>query len=680
MNRIEKWASMNWRASCLLFTAAVLAGGAMAQNPQQARDLAERSLEELMNIEVTLVSKKEEKLFQTAAAIFVITQEEIRRSGLTSIPELLRMVPGLSVARIDGNKWAITSRGFNGRFANKMLVMIDGRSVYTPLFSGVFWEVQDLILDDVERIEIIRGPGATMWGANAVNGVINIITKHTRNTEGGLLIAGAGSEELGFTAMRYGGRIGEKASYRIYGKYFNRDRSVDFSGRPVPDRWDAVRGGFRVDWQASKKDEVAFHGDLYGGDAGQRIRLFSAAPPFARIADDRIDFSGGNAVARWRRTNSNRSDLTVQVYYDRTSRRESYFGEDRDTFNFDLQHHAAVGGRQDWVWGLGYRVTADRLADRLSSTFIPSQRTVNLFSAFLQDEIRLVPGRARLTLGSKFEHNDYTGFEIQPNVRFLWTPSERQTVWAAVSRAVRTPSRIEDDIRTPYQVLPSPGPVPNVVTVFGDRGFRSEVQFSYEVGYRIQPAGNLSFDLATFYNTYRRLRSASPGAPYFAPVPPPPRVVIPVILGNRLLGESYGAELSSNWNVTTHWKLSAGYTFLRVQLHVYPESRGQLLPDVENEEGNSPRHQAQLRSFLKLRRGLELDTSIYRVGRLTDGAIPGYTRVDARLGWQVAESLELSLGMQNLLDPRHPEFGTQQLGETPTQVERSLYGKLTWRF
>ncbi|MDX2032043.1 MAG: TonB-dependent receptor [Blastocatellia bacterium] len=680
MNQGERWWKRGVGLVSAWLAAMALAGGAGAQSPQPARDLAETSLEELMNIEVTSVSKKEEKLFQTAAAIYVITQEDIRRSGLTSLPELLRMVPGLSVARIDGNKWAISSRGFNSRFANKMLVMIDGRSVYTPLFSGVFWEVQDLILDDVERIEIIRGPGATLWGANAVNGVINIITKHTKNTEGGLLIAGAGSEELGFGAARYGGRMGERANYRIYAKYFNRDRSVDFSRRPAPDRSDAVRGGFRVDWQATKKDEVSFHGDLYDGDGGQRISLFSTAPPFARMVDDRIEVSGGNAVARWRRLNSSRSDSSIQVYYDRTKREEAYFGERRDTFNFDFQHHMAVGRRQDMIWGLGYRVTADSLADLLSSTFVPNRRTVHLFNAFFQDEVTLVPGRARLTLGSKFEHNDYTGFEVQPNVRFLLTPSERQTIWAAVSRAVRTPSRIEDDIRAPYQVLPGTGPLPNVVTVFGDRRFRSEVQFSYEVGYRIQPTGNLSLDLATFYSTYRRLRSASAGAPYFAGEPAPPRVVIPLVLGNRMLGESYGAELSSNWNVTTHWKLSAGYTFLRVQLTPYPESRGQLPPDSENEEGNSPQHQAQLRSYLKLPRGLEFDAAIYRVGGLRTGAIPAYTRLDARFGWRATESLELSVGLQNLLDPRHPEFGLQQLGETPTQVERSLYGKVTWRF
>ena len=676
MSEWKRWS----RAGAALLMAAMFCAAAMGQGVPAARDLTETSLEELMNIEVTSVSKKEERLFQTAAAIYVITQEEIRRSGLTSIPELLRMAPGLSVARIDGNKWAISARGFNGRFANKMLVMIDGRSVYSPLFSGVYWEVQDLVLDDVERIEIIRGPGATLWGANAVTGVINIITKHTKSTMGGLLVAGAGSEELGFGAMRYGGKLGERAGYRIYAKYFNRDRSVDFARQPAPDRWDALRGGFRIDWQRSQKDEVTLQGDIYGGDAGQRIALFAAAPPFARVIDERIEMSGGNAVARWRRINSDRSDWTVQLYYDRTKREEAYIGEGRDTFNLDFQHHAAVARRHDVIWGLGYRVTADDLADRLSASFTPRQRTINVVNAFAQDEIQLMPKRARLTIGSKFERNDYTGFELQPNVRFLLTPGERQTLWAAVSRSVRIPSRIEDDIYAPYQVLPGAGPLPNVVTVLGNRNFRSEVQFSYELGYRAQPTGNVSLDLATFYSSHYRLRSASLGAPFFSPTPAPPRAVIPLTLTNEIRGESYGAELASNWNVTHAWKLSAGYTFLRLHLRRYPGSVDALPPDAEDEEKNSPRHQAQVRSYLRLPRGLELDTAIYRVGRLARASIPGYTRVDARFGWRATETFELSLGLQNLLDPRHPEFGLTQLGEIPTQVERSLYGKLTWRF
>jgi len=664
------------RAAVCALCLTALATAGWAQKPDT--DLTTASLEDLMDIQVTSVSKKEEQLFQTAAAIYVITQEDIRRSGLTSIPELLRMVPGLSVARIDGNKWAISARGFSSRFANKLLVLIDGRSVYTPLFSGVFWETQDLVLEDVERIEVIRGPGATLWGANAVNGVINIITKHTKDSQGGLLTVGTGTEEQGFGSLRFGGKLGEKAYYRLYAKYFNRGKSVDFSGHPAADRWDALRGGFRIDWQASAKDSLTLQGDIYNGDAGQTIALISAFPPFTRTVEDHINLAGGNVNVRWNRTNSARSDLALQLSYDRTKREEAYLGEGRNSFNFDFQNHLALGRRQDMVWGFGYRVTSDHLADRRSVSFNPDRRTDNLFSGFWQDEFLLAPKRLRLTLGSKVEHNNYTGFEVQPNVRLLWTPSDRQTIWTAVSRAVRTPSRIEDDIQSPYQVFPGADGIPNVVTVFGNRDFKSETLVAFELGYRVRPANQLSLDIATFYNSYRHLRTAIPGTPFFAATPFPPRVVIPLILNNKLLGESYGTGITANWNVMNNWKLSSGYTFLRVQLHAYP---GSTLPIIaEDEEGTSPKYQIQIHSYLTLPHNLELDTALYRVGRLFTGSIPGYTRLDIRLGWRLTESLDLSIGMQNLLDRRHPEFGVTNLGETLTQSERGVYGKLTWRF
>jgi len=657
---------------CILW----MASSALAQKPNT--DLTATSLEDLMDIEVTSVSKKEEKLFQTAAAIYVITQEDIRRSGLTSIPELLRMVPGLSVARIDGNKWAISARGFNSRFANKLLVLIDGRSVYSPLFSGVYWETQDLLLEDVERIEVIRGTGATLWGANAVNGVINIITKQAKDTQGGLLTAGIGTEEQGFGSLRFGDKLGENSYYRFYAKYFNRGKSVDFSGLPAADRWDALRGGLRIDWQASQKDSLTLQADIYNGDAGQRIALFHTLPPFTRTIEDRVNFAGGNVNARWKRTSSDRSDMAIQLYYDRTKREEAYFGEGRDTFNIEFQNHLALGKRHDMIWGLGYRVTSDHLANRPTISFTPNKRTDNLFSGFWQHEILLAPERLRLTLGSKVEHNNYTGFEAQPNLLLLWTPGDRQTVWTSVSRAVRTPARIEDDLQSPYQVLPGAGGIPNVVTIFGNRAFRSETLVAFELGYRVRPANNLSLDISTFYNSYRRLRSGVPGVPFFAAAPFPPRVVIPLILGNRLQGESYGAEATGNWNIRSNWKVTAGYSFLRLQLHPYP---GTPLPaDAENEEGNSPRHQAQIHSYLTLPHNLELDTALYRVSRLNTGAIAGYTRFDARLGWRLTESLDLSIGLQNLLAPRRPEFGQTNLGETLTQSERGIYGKLTWRF
>lgn len=641
-------------------------------------DLATATLEDLMDIDVTSASKKEEKLFQTAAAIYVITQEDIRRSGLTSIPELLRMAPGLSVAQIDGNKWAITSRGFNNRYANKLLVMIDGRSVYSPLFSGVNWVNQDLMLEDVERIEIIRGPGATMWGANAVNGVISITTKHTKDTRGGLLTVAGGSAERGFGSLRFGGGLGKSAYYRFFAKYFDRGESVDFSGRPVNDRWDGLRGGFRIDWQRTEKDSVTLQGDIYDGQADQRTTLFIPLPPYTQTINDRVKFAEGNINAYWKRISSDRSDMAIQLDYDRTKREEAPVGEGRGTFNAEFQHHLAAGKRQDIIWGLGYRVTSDHLTDRPSISFNPRKRTSNLFSGFWQNEFKLAPKRLRLTLGSKFEHNNYTGFEVQPNIRVLWTPSDRHTTWAAVSRAVRTPARIEDDIHSTYQVLPEADGLPYVFTVFGNRDIKSEILIAYELGYRARPGNDLSLDIATFYNSYRRLSTTIVGAPYLSSDPFPPRVVIPLSFSNQLRGESYGAEFVANWNVWSRWKLNGGYTFLRLQLH--PNAGSSLPPTAESGEGNSPRHQIQLHSQLRLPHNLEFDAALYRVSRLFTGSIPTYTRLDARLGWRLNDFIDLSLGLQNLLDPRHPEFGETFFSDTPTQRKRSVYGKLTWRF
>jgi iron complex outermembrane recepter protein len=318
-------------------------------------DLTAASLEDLMNIEVTSVSKREEKLFETAAAIYVITQEDIRRSGATSIPELLRMVPGLNVARIDANKWAISARGFNGQFANKMLVLIDGRSVYTPLFSGVYWDVQDTLLADIERIEVIRGPGATLWGANAVNGVINIITKSAKETQGGLLTVGGGSEETGLGSLRYGGPLGKAAHYRIYTKYFNRTDQVDGLGRSTTGQWAIHRGGFRLDWQASRRDAVTFQGDLYHGSISQQAILPRLSPPFTVAVNDPADVGGLNLLTRWSRSASSKSDFTLQFYYDRTQRFDQVVDETRNTYDLDLQHHLAAGRRHDLVGGLGLR-------------------------------------------------------------------------------------------------------------------------------------------------------------------------------------------------------------------------------------------------------------------------------------------------------------------------------------
>ncbi|MCK5229802.1 MAG: TonB-dependent receptor, partial [Desulfobulbaceae bacterium] len=462
IQRSISWSIFRITMSTALVTIMLLCsmtGGAKAAEIVPT-DMTELSLEELMNIEITSVSKKPEKLADAAAAVFVVTREDIRRSGVTSIPEALRMAPGINVARIDSNKWAVTSRGFNGRFANKLLVLIDGRSVYTPSFSGVHWEVIDIFLEDVDRIEVIRGPGATLWGANAVNGVINIITKHAADTQGGLIAMGAGTEERGFGGVRYGTDMGETTYGRFYAKGFKRDEFVhNTTGDDAGDDWDMLRGGFRLDSLLYDRDSVTVQGDIYQGNMNQTLHLPTVSGPFFnKIVEDKAEVEGWNLLTRWQHTLSPTSDFTLQVYYDRTNRDEFVYGEIRDTFDIDLQHQFAAYKRHEVIWGLGYRYTHDDFSDSEILRLDPDSRSDELFSAFVQDKITLMEDCLWLTIGSKFEHNDYTGYEIQPNARLFWAPHTDHKVWASVGRAVRTPSRMEDDIWFINTTFPSIDP------------------------------------------------------------------------------------------------------------------------------------------------------------------------------------------------------------------------------
>jgi len=676
------------RAMVIAFTVTVIiTGSVLAQEKkagQQPSDLTNLSLDELMNVEVTSVSKKEEKLFQTAAAVYVITSEDIRRSGLTSIPDLLRMAPGLDVARIDGTKWAISARGFNGRFANKLLVLIDGRSIYSPETSGVYWEVQDLPLEDVERIEVIRGPGGTLWGANAVNGVINIITKHAQETQGGMVIAGGGTEERGFGGIRYGAKIGEKAFYRIYGKYFNRTGLVDALGGEANDGHEAARGGGRVDWQVTDRDRITIEGDISHSNIRETPLAVSPASPFAPHINRPGDFFGGNLLGRWSRALSERSDMALQVYYDRFSRDIFDLPERLDTFDADFQHRVAIGKRHNLVWGLGYRFVKHE-TDSSSVTAVqynPKGESSRLLSVFAQDEITLVKDRLRVVLGTKLEHfkeaeQSESTFAAQPSVRLSWTPQERQTVWGAISRSIRTRARNDTDLRVNLAAFPGPNGTPNILALFGNDNFKSETVLACEAGYRIQPNSKLSLDIATFYNFYDRLKTLEPGIPFFEPDPQPAHVVIPLVFSNLMRGDSYGAETSLNLNVTGGWRLAGSYSFLRMQLHRYSQSRDTL---AEAAEGSNPQHQFQLHSYLRLPRNFELDASLYHVSRLVSAQVPRYTRLDVRLGWQIVEGLEISVAGQNLLDGRHQEFGGNGVGVLASQVKRSAYGSFTWRF
>ncbi|MDY6989878.1 MAG: TonB-dependent receptor [Thermodesulfobacteriota bacterium] len=647
---------------------------------EQTPDFAEMTLEELMDIEITSVSKRPQRLSGAAAAVFVITQEDIRRSGATTIPEALRMVPGLQVAKIDAKTWAVTSRGFNGRLANKLLVLMDGRTVYTPTFSGVHWDMQDTMLEDVDRIEVIRGPGATLWGANAVNGVINIMTKEAKDTQGGLVSVGAGTEERGFGGLRYGGKLGDDAYYRIYAKYFERDGGVDSSGHDTADDWDAGRAGFRVDWQGDGPDAFTFQGDVSEENCSKTATTLMLTPPFASTAHKDYEVTAANLLSRWTRTQSDTSDMALQLYYDYIDRETTRVHIPRRTVEVDFQHRFGLTRGQEIVWGLGYRFTSDDSDATFSATMSPESRDDHLFSAFFQDEMALIEDRLYLTLGSKLEHNDYTGFEVQPNVRVLWTPKQGHSVWAAVSRAVRTPSRSEEDARLNSKVLPPdalfPGSPVAVSSFFGSRDFKSEVLMAYEIGYRTFPTKRLSLDIAAFFNDYDNLRSGKQGEMFAEATPSPEHLVIPVTADNRMEAQTYGVEVAAQLELLPWWRLRGAYTYLEIEQEI-DDNTAVLLEDPE---GQSPRHQFSLRSSMELLRDLDLDLWLRYVDDLPGQDVDSYTTLDARLAWRPRKDLEVSLVGQNLLDKHHPEFTMEIVESLPIEAERSVYGKITWQF
>ena len=664
------------------FLAVVVAATTVAQTSRNVPDVTAMSMEDLMNMNVTSVSKRTQKVADAAAAIFVITQEDIRRSGATSIPEALRMAPGLQVARIDENKWAIGSRGFNGRFDNKLLVLIDGRSVYTPLFSGVYWNVQDVMLEDVDRIEVIRGPGATLWGANAVDGVINVITKKAKSTQSTVVTAGAGTEERAAGGVRYGSKLGDNTYYRAYAKYFDWGPSAYPSGMTAHDGWDALRGGFRADWTPTGANSLTLQGDMYRSRFDETLTVASLSPPYANTFPNDGKYSGGNLLGRWNHT-SERSSMSLQMYYDNTTITDhSLFGDHQNIFDIDFQHGFHAGDSQQFVWGFGYRSIRDKNDPSFTVSLQPNQVTLNQFSTFLQDEISLLDNRVQITLGSKFERNEFTGFEIEPNARLLWTVTPNQSIWTAVSRAVRTPALTEEGLRLNQAVIPpgtpsNPAPLPVVLAVIGSHQFNSEDLLAYELGYRVQATSNLSLDLATFYNSYSGLRTAEPGTPFVEPPQAPTDIVIPFVAANKMSGGTYGLELFADWKVVPKWRLAGSYSYLQMNIHKNSDS---LDPIPDNPNGSSPRHQWYLRSSVDLPKHFEQDTTLRFVDHLPSLNLPNYYSLDAHLGWRPVTSLELSIGGQNLLNNWHLEFLPDFVLTSPTAVKRSIFGSITVKF
>jgi iron complex outermembrane recepter protein len=639
--RLELWATI----TILVALSSAVMAQTVAQLASDIEALKKVSFEELFNLEITTVSRRPERLVDAASAIQVISAEEIRRSGASSLPEALRLATNLQVAQIDSSQWAISARGFQSNQSNKLLVLIDGRSVYTPLFSGVFWDAQNVMLEDVDRIEVISGPGGTLWGANAVNGVINVITKSARDTQGVLLSGGAGSFLKGFGNARYGGKIGDDWYFRGYGMGFGRGNTVRPSGRDSDDRWSMGQGGFRADWAPLNGASAMVQGNFYDSQAAQ-------VAPGDRNAD------GQNLIGRWAQPLPGGSDLNVQMYWDRTRRQiPNSITEVLNIYDIEFDHRFALGERHKFVWGGGYRFMHDDVTNPRTFAFLPARRDLHLYSGFLQDQITLLRDRLFLTLGSKFEHNSFSGFEFQPSMRLAWHAAPAQTIWTAVSRAVRTPSRIDSETFIPA--------TPPFSLVGSGSKYESEVVIAYELGYRAELAERLTLSISGFYNDYDKIRAVQPVSGS-----PGQRTVL-----NPLEADTYGVEFSLVWQATNWWRLRGGYTYF--DKHVDLGNSGD--PNNGRGEGNDPHHQFLLHSMINLPADLEFDSVLRYVDNLNQRGplVPSYVSLDLRLGWQPMPNWEFAIVGQNLLDRRHPEFGA---AATRQEIPRSVYGKATWKF
>ncbi len=637
---------------------------------EDVEELSDFSLEDLLDMEVTSVSKSAQPLSKAASAIFVVTQDDIQRAGARSIPEALRLVPGIEVAQINRHRWAITSRGFNSVFASKMLVLMDGRTMYTPLFSGTFWNQQSTPVENIERIEVIRGPGATLWGANAVNGIINIITKKAKDALGGRAKVVLGSNNIeGYSS--YGTALGEDAHLRVYGQWFDRDDFVNAQNNDTNADWDLGQIGFRLDVDLSSRDTLTVQGDAYDGRAEQTIDIFNPnSPTLASVLNDTIDIAGANMIARWNRKISEEQDFTLQIYVDRTERTDGLFKDVRNTYDLEFQHRFQLGDSHNFIWGVGYRYISDDLEGGAQLFASPDARRYQIFNAFLQDEITLVDDELKLIIGSKVSHNDFSGFEVQPSIKMIWTPAPEHTVWVSASRAVETPSRALQDLTinlSPVNI----GGSPVIPAVIPSRFTKSTELLAFELGYRIRPADNLSFDLALFYNDYERIATTdlrglniSGGLPF-----------LESIRDNKAKGRSYGLELSSEWRPLKDLRVSASYSFIAIDI----KSVGSTDPNFDGAEDSSPSHRIVFRANWDITSDLEFNTTVYWTDKIRRFDIPNYLRLDLQLRWRVLDNLELAIGVRNLLDDRHPEF-SDTFGRRGSEVERTAYFWMDFTF
>jgi iron complex outermembrane receptor protein len=629
MNRLRDMAGI------LFMCAAAPVGAADAG----ARGLSDLSLEDLGRIEVTSVSGRAERLSDAPASIYVITNEDIRRSGANSLPEALRLAPNLQVARVDGGTYAISARGFNNAIANKLLVLIDGRTVYAPYYSGVQWDQQNVMLEDVERIEVISGPGATLWGANAVNGVINVITRSAQDTRGALAVASGGNRGSQ-GALRFGGEFAG-GSLRAYAKTSVEQNTKTAAGAAVPDGWRRTQAGFRFDWTGDA-DGLTVQGDAYKGTSEHR----GALGPFELRP---IEASGANLLARWTRKLAGGSNIELQAYYDHTNRDDALqYRPEVSVADLQFKHGIPLDGHKV-LWGAGYRHANDYIQPGVLFGFVPQRASQSWRNVFLQDEIQLERNVA-LTLGAKIESNDYTGWEFLPSMRLAWKVSDQTLVWGAVSRAVRAPARLDRDIR-----LPAAPPF----IIAGGPDFVSEVAKVFELGMRGQPSATLSYSATLFHHDWANLRSGQN----------PPNAQVQ----NNISGPTYGAEAWSAWQATRDWRLTGGLTTLRKDL---THRTGATDPTGIANLGNDPDYTWMLRSQYNLAADWEFDVGLRRVSSLPAPFVPSYNAVDARLGWRATRALDLSLIFQNALDPEHAEFNA---APGRSEIARSVFLRATWR-
>jgi iron complex outermembrane receptor protein len=638
-----------------------------------------------MDVVVTSVNKRPQKLHEAASAIYVLTNEDIRRSGAVNIMEALRMVPGVLVSKINQNRYAVSVRGFNRRFSDKLLVLIDGRTVYSPSDSGVFWIGQDTVLEDIDRIEVIRGPGAALWGSNAVAGVINITTKSANETQGVMLAGGAGTEERGFGTLRYGGKLGENFSYRVYGKYKDRDAGKNVDGSNAFDDKQMGQGGFRSDWQVTPKDHLTMQGDYYSLESQMDFKS-----TFVSITQGNVPFKGANIqrganfLSRWTREMEDSSSFMFQVYYDRLERESQLpFDNTHDQVDFEFQHNLLLGERQKFSWGLNYRFVHFNFMET-NVVKGPLEEDTNLYGFFVHDEISIIPDRWNVIIGSKFEHNQFSGFEYQPNIRTLWTPQPNHSFWAAASRAVRIPDVVEEKGSLELILIPL-GPPPCVapggcllLRQQNDGRTEAEELLAFEVGYRHQiPSKNLSFDITGYLFKYENLIEpiTTPALSFGNPSAFPAFVSVS-LNENAVDGDIYGVELGTEWKPNSNWRLSGSYTFTKADMETVHTN---LLNNSANFQAeNEPQHLFNIRSYLQLPHNLEFDSMLYYVSKNSSKGVKSYTRLDLRLGWKPQKNFELSLVGQNLLEDQHSE--TTDSLENFSETERSFYAKATFRF